>query len=78
MRKISHLDTRETRTILMNQTDVDRPSSDELPLLFYFDCASTGGSMYKDHIIEVGAQVVAVPNCVNITQHQYGSLMHSS
>ena len=57
---------------------VDGPSSDELPLLFFFDCESTGGSMYSDHIIEVGAKVVAVPNSVNITQHQYGSLIHSS
>lgn len=57
--------------------DVDRPS-DELPLLFFFDCESTGGSMYTDHIVEVGAKVIAVPNSVNITQHQYGSLIHSS
>ena len=59
-------------------TGVDGPSSDELPLLFFFDCESTGGSMYSDDIIEVGAKVVAVPNSVNITQHQYGSLIHSS
>ena len=59
-------------------TGVDGPSSDELPLLFFFDCESTGGTMYSDHIIEVGAKVVSVPNSVNITQHQYGSLIHSS
>ena len=40
--------------------NVDGPSSDELPLLFFFDCESTGGSMYTDHMIEVGAKVVAV------------------
>lgn len=57
---------------------VDGPSSDELPLLFFFDCESTGGSIYNDHMIEVGAKVVAVPGSVNITQHQYGSLIHSS
>ena len=58
--------------------DVDGPSSDELPLLFFFDCESTGGSMYSDHIIEVGAKVVAVPDSVAVTQRQYGSLIHSS
>ena len=57
--------------------DVDKPS-DELPLLFFFDCESTGGSMYTDHIVEAGAKVIAVPNSVNITWHQYGSLIHSS
>ena len=59
-------------------TGVDGSSSDELPLLFFFDCESTAGSMYSDHIFEVGAKVVAVPNSVNITQHQYGSLIHFS
>ena len=58
--------------------NLDGPSSDELPLLFFFDCESTGGSMYTDHMIEVGAKVVAVPDSVSITQHQYGSLIHSS
>ena len=58
--------------------DVDAPPSDELPLLFFFDCESTGGSMYNDHIIEVGAKVFAVPDSVSITQHQYGSLIHTS
>ena len=58
--------------------NVDGPSSDELPLLFFFYCEFTGGSMYTDHMIEVGAEVVAVPDSVNITQCQYGSLIHSS
>ena len=58
--------------------DVDGPSSDELPLLFFFDCESTGGSMYSDHMIEVGAEIVTVSNSISITQRQYGSLIHSS
>ena len=36
--------------------DVDAPPSDELPLLFFFDFESTGGSMYNDYSIEVGAK----------------------
>ena len=59
--------------------DVNRSSSsDALPLLFFFDCESTGGSTYNDHIIEAGAKVVAVPSSVSISQHHYGSLIHSS
>ena len=42
-----------------NETQVSQ--SNMLPLLFFFDCESTGGSMYEDHIIEVGAKVVAAP-----------------
>ena len=54
-------------------TDVNRSSSsDALPLLFFFDCESIGGSTYNDHIIEVGAKGVS------ISQHHYGSLIHSS
>ena len=34
--------------------------------------------MYNDHIIEVGTKVVAVPDSVSISQHEYGSLIHSS
>ena len=60
-------------------TDVNRSSSlDVLPLLFFFDCKSTGGSTYNDHIIKVGAKVVAVPGSVSISQHHYSSLIHSS
>ena len=58
--------------------DVDGPPSDELPLLFFFDCECTGRSMYNDHIIEVSAKVVTVPDSVSFAQHHYGSLVHSS
>ena len=34
--------------------------------------------MYTDHIIEVSAKVIAVPDSVCITQHQYGSVIHTS
>ena len=59
-------------------SDVNRSSSDALHLLFFFHCKSTGGSTYNDHIIEVGAKVVAVPSSVSISQHHYGSLIHFS
>ena len=49
-----------------------------LPLLFYYDCESTGGSTYDDHIIEVGAKVIAAPDSADIPQLEYSSLIHSS
>ena len=38
---------------------------EELPLLFFFDCESTSGSMQNDHIIEIGAKVVVVLDSVH-------------
>ena len=52
--------------------------SNMLPLLFFYDCESTGGSTYDDHIIEVGAKVVAAPDSADIPQLEYSSLIHSS
>ena len=51
---------------------VNTSSLDALHLLFFFDCE------YNDHIIEVGAKVVAVPTSVNTSQHHYGLMIHSS
>ena len=55
-----------------------RSQSNMLPLLFFYDCESTGGSMYGDHIIEVRAKVVTAPGSADISQFEYGSLIHSS
>ena len=52
--------------------------SNMLPMLFFYDCESTGGSTYDDHIIEVGAKVVAAPDSADIPQLEYSSLVHSS
>ena len=52
--------------------------SNLLPLLFFYDCESTGGSTYDDHIIEVGAKVIAAPDSADIPQLEYSSLIHSS
>ena len=52
--------------------------SNMLPLLFFYDCGSTGGSTYDDHIIEVGAKVIAAPDSADIPQLEYSSLIHSS
>ena len=52
--------------------------SNMLPLLFFYDCESTGGSTYDDHIIKVSAKVIAAPDSADIPQLEYSSLIHSS
>ena len=59
-----------------NEMEDSQPSM--LPLMFFYDCESTGGSIYEDHIIEVGAKVVAAPCSTDISQLEYSSLIHSS
>ena len=46
------------------------------PLLFLYDCETTGLSIYSDHIIEIAAEVLDCPvNCSNTT---YNSLVKTS
>ena len=48
-------------------------------LLFLYDCETTGGSHYDEHIIEI-ASVVIVPDDLNvsITKTEFTSLCHTS
>ena len=56
---------------------VDITPYDGEPLLFFYDCETTGGSYHHDHIIEVAA-TVKVPDDLQITSTQFSSLCHSS
>ena len=47
------------------------------PLLFFYDCETTGGSHLRDHIIEVGS-VVEIPEGASITTAEFSSLCHTS
>ena len=47
------------------------------PLLFFYDCETTGGSHLRDHIMEVGS-VVVVPEGVTVTTAEFSSLCHTS
>ena len=47
------------------------------PLLFIYDCETTGGSFYQDHIVEVGSMVIA-PDGVSISNNEFSSLCHTS
>jgi len=45
--------------------------------MFLYDCKTTGGSHYSDHIIEVAATVIVLEN-VSITTTEFSSLCHTS
>ena len=47
------------------------------PLLFIYDCETTGGSHLRDHIMEVGLVVVA-PEGVSMSVTKFSSLCHTS
>ena len=53
------MDTEESLHI--TQPD-DTSTADAHPLLFFFDCETTGLSIYNDHITEIAAKVIAVPH----------------
>ena len=46
-------------------------------LLFLYDCETTGGSHYDEHIIEI-ASVVIVPDNLSFTKTEFTSLCHTS
>ena len=47
------------------------------PVLFLYDCEATGGSIYKDHIIEI-ASLVIEPLDISIGVASFSSLCRSS
>lgn len=53
----------------------DHPS----PLYFLYDCEGTGGSVYKDHIVEIAAVLQPLPNNVETTlPRHFQSLVNTS
>ena len=56
---------------------VDVTPNDGNPVLFFYDCETTGGSYHRDHITEVAA-IMIVPDGVDITNTQFSSLCHTS
>ena len=50
---------------------------DRKQLLFLYDCETTGGSHYDEHIIEI-ASVVIVPDNLSFTKTEFTSLCHTS
>ena len=46
-------------------------------LLFLYDCETTSGSHYDEHIIEIASAVIA-PDKLSITKMEFTSLCHTS
>ena len=63
--------------ILIENITVDSTPCSGKPLLFIYDCETTGGSFYQDHIVEVGSMVIA-PDGVSIHNDEFSSLCHTS
>ncbi len=51
-------------------------SSDAEPLLFLYDCETTGLSDYNDHITDIAAKVIASP--VPLSDGSFSSLVKTS
>ena len=47
------------------------------PLLFFYDCETTGFSIYREHITEVAAKVVGVP-LSSLSQPTFSSLVRTT
>ena len=54
----------------------DKEEDDSKPLLFFFDCETTGLSIYKDHLTEVAAEVVGHDS--HVSQHTFSSLVRTT
>ena len=63
--------------ILIENITVDSTPCSGKPLLFIYDCETTGGSFYQDHIVEVGSMVIS-PDGVSIHNDKFSSLCHTS
>lgn len=48
---------------------------DQQPLLVFFDCETTGFSVYNDHIIDIAAKIVSSP--VPVNQPSFSSLVRT-
>ena len=70
-------DQQQDEVMLFENITVDSNTLTGKPLLFMYDCETTGGSFYIDHIMEIGSAVIA-PDGVSITNHEFSSLCHTS
>lgn len=60
-----------------DQSDEEEDSTDNAhPLLFFYDCETTGLSIYNDHITDIAARVVASP--VPLSSPTFSSLVKTS
>lgn len=70
-------DQQQDEVMPFENITVDSNTHTGKPLLFMYDCETTGGSFYQDHIMEIGSAVIA-PDGVSISNHEFSSLCHTS
>lgn len=56
----------------------DEGRDEAMPLLFFYDCETTGLSIYNDHITEVAAKVVFQDNPTPVSKPTYSSLVRTT
>ena len=59
-----------------DEEEEEEDSDDSHPLLFFYDCETTGFSIYNDHITDIAAKVVASP--VPLSEPTFSSLVKTS
>ena len=59
------------------QPDEAESNGDGFPLLFIYDCETTGLGIYTEHITEIAAKITGVP-LSSISQPTYTSLVKTS
>ena len=70
------LDTTGESTLYLDTTEDIKENSITLgrPLLFFYDCETTGLDVYNECITELAAKVVAVPK-LSVSQPTFSSLV---
>lgn len=58
------------------EEEEDDGTDNAQPLHFFYDCETTGLSIYSEHLTEIAAKVVGVP-LTQVTQSSYSSLIHT-
>ena len=70
-------DEEADNSIIFEDSPTDPTVESSKPLLFLYDCETTGESHLRDHIMDVGS-VVLIPDGVSITTTEFCSLCHTS
>ena len=85
-RECADADEETSETVLDVDIDDSHDCCDEVsenvddsghPLLFLYDCETTGLSIYTEHLTEIAAKVVSVP-VSHLSQPSYSSLVKTS
>lgn len=71
---VQFFDEDQTENLLSSSSTV---SPDGKQLLFFYDCETTGGSHYNDHIMEI-ASTVMVPDNLSISTTEFSYLCRTS